>query len=991
MSKKHLLQPGFRFGWEPLQTRITVKKGGYLSMREWQEEAFLELRNERFWIINAPMASGKTFEIGCLVIDKLIRNPTMRAIIAVPQTIIGLGFKEMKIEMPDGERYDWAPRHDLCNGTDEKNAQYLLDWLVGPSAREDIQDRMLVCSHSTLVRSFKQNPDLFRDACVVIDEAHHVQYAEHENLGLELINGIGGLVKWAVTQTGLKLHVGLTTATFFRGDKNDIVPERYQKKFTRYNLPYDRFLKSMKHLRSMSYDFYLCNHNFESAVAKVFDGSVEKTIVYIPPVRSHFTVGDKHDDVTAVYKAIAKSETPEIREREDGITLVRRGQVWVKVVNLVDEDNRDAKKNAVYAAHDAKDGSKLDVVIALGMFKEGANWKWANREIILGTRHSLTETIQTIGRLFRDAEGKRHVSIFHMLPFSLDQIDRENTRISLNNFMKAIFASMLLENIMYPVGLDPKFQEEEEKPEDNTEKKRPVDHFMEACGDAAVANGVLDDFKDTIIDAVREDDTLNHDHGKFQAVFKDKLLKTMEGHGVSVGNATKKADKIVEQVYKMLKRRSVDVGGYDVKSINYEIIKNVSVLDFILKYGSDACGVRTFEEFRKAIKAIAYLPFEKARSFVRMLGLKSLSYWIRWAKSQKKPEGIPSYPQGIYYDKGWTSYGDWLGTGTVATRNRKYRPFAEAREFVRALGLKTVNDWVAWVKTNKKPDDIPMNPIKVYDEWVSWNDWLNNNWMSRKHRSFVEARKFVRKLGLENSVAWAKWAASNERPMDIPIVPHSVYRNDGWVSIRDWIGGGGKVCKSDRLPFVKARKFVRGLGLKTSDEWFAYCKTGNKPNNIPSFPRNPYKDEGWISMGDWIGTGNIATRDREYRPFAEAREFVRKLGLKNSDEWKAYTKSGNMPTDIPSCPVNVWKNNGWISMGDWLGNRFVATQNRTYRSFVRARKFVRGLGIKTHEEWVIFVKTGKLPKDIPSTPDSAGVYTNDWISWGNWLGTGRIA
>ena len=98
--------------------------------------------------------------------------------------------------------------------------------------------------------------------------------------------------------------------------------------------------------------------------------------------------------------------------------------------------------------------------------------------------------------------------------------------------------------------------------------------------------------------------------------------------------------------------------------------------------------------------------------------------------------------------------------------------------------------------------------------------------------------------------------------------------------------------------FESAREFVRKLGLKNKPEWQEYCKSGEKPDDIPSNPNRDYKKD-YTHMGDWLGN--------EYRSYKEAREFVRKLNLKNTYEWKEYCKSGNKPDDIPAAPWDVYK------------------------------------------------------------------------------------
>jgi len=188
-------------------------------------------------------------------------------------------------------------------------------------------------------------------------------------------------------------------------------------------------------------------------------------------------------------------------------------------------------------------------------------------------------------------------------------------------------------------------------------------------------------------------------------------------------------------------------------------------------------------------------------------------------------------------------------------------------------------------------------------------------------------------------------------------------------------------------PFVEAREFARSLGLKNGHEWKAYCVSDQRPADIPSNPLRTYKVAGWVSMGDWLGTGYVATADRVYLPFGEAREFARGLGLKNSVEWNAYCESDQRSADIPSNPRKAYKDAGWVSMGDWLGTGYVATADRVYLPFTDARAFAHGLGLKGKDEWQAYWKSDQRPADIPSDPSK--VYKDQgWVGWGDWLGPG---
>ncbi|MBX9688745.1 MAG: DEAD/DEAH box helicase family protein [Candidatus Obscuribacterales bacterium] len=394
----------------------------------------------------------------------------------------------------------------------------------------------------------------------------------------------------------------------------------------------------------------------------------------------------------------------------------------------------------------------------------------------------------------------------------------------------------------------------------------------------------------------------------------------------------------------------------------------------------------------KKIAKLAWRPFLEARDLVRSLRLTSQKEWIAYCNSGKKPSDIPTSPQYIYKNDGWISLGDWLGTGFVATRQRAYRPFEEARAFVKKLKLETNKEWRNYSASGHKPDDIPAQPDRTYKtEWISWADWLGTKRYTQVLRSFNDARAFVHTLNLKTGKEWRAYCKSREKPGDIPANPEKSYKNDGWISWGDWLGTGFIATRHRNFrTFEKAREFVRELKLKSQREWTDYCKSGKKPDDIPNQPNDVYKNDGWISLGDWLGTGNVAMRNRTYRSFEEARAFVHELKLKSWKDWTDYCNSGRMPDDIPKAPHFKYKDDGWISFGDWLGTGYIAGQNRKYLPFGQAREFVHELKLKSGSEWRDYCKSGRIPDDIPRNPHQ--VYkSNGWSSMGYWLGTGFIA
>ena len=370
---------------------------------------------------------------------------------------------------------------------------------------------------------------------------------------------------------------------------------------------------------------------------------------------------------------------------------------------------------------------------------------------------------------------------------------------------------------------------------------------------------------------------------------------------------------------------------------------------------------------------IEFCNFDSARKYTRGLKLKNVSEWRKYRKSGKMKKDIPSTPE-ITYKRKWIGWGDFLGTGNVASINKSYHLFESAREFVRKLGLKNHNEWNEYVKSGNKPDDIPATPESVYKNkgWKGFGDWLGTSRVANfniKFRDYESSKKYVRKLNLKNQKEWQEYCTSGNKPDDIPSTPNGTYKNKGWKGFGDFLGSN-RVATQDRQyrDFESAREFVRSLGIKGDKEWREYYKSGNKPDDIPSAPWLVYK--GWKGFGDFLGSNRVATQDRQYRDFESAREFVRSLKLNSQQEWNDFRRSGQIPDDIPSSPDRTYKNKGWTTWGDFLGNGNVAhtVLSKQYLPFKEAREFVRCLGLKSTKEWEEYCKSGNKPENIPSTP-----------------------
>lgn len=202
-----------------------------------------------------------------------------------------------------------------------------------------------------------------------------------------------------------------------------------------------------------------------------------------------------------------------------------------------------------------------------------------------------------------------------------------------------------------------------------------------------------------------------------------------------------------------------------------------------------------------------YLPYADAREYVRKLKLKNQDDWRKWVKSDSRPKNIPTEPHRAYKDKGWVNLSDWIGSGTIATQLRTYPTYLEARAVVHKAGYKNVTEWRKY--KSKLPENIPRKPERVYKDagWKDFGDWLGTGFVStslRKYKSYSDAKKFVSNLGLKSAfggkyttdkdLTWQNYYKGNLKntlglkPDDIPTDPRRVYRDSGWINMRDWLG-----------------------------------------------------------------------------------------------------------------------------------------------------------------------------------------------------------
>lgn len=622
--------------WEqPNVPEYALPQGGYKRLRDrpWQQKCFNKLRTAPYWIVTAPMAAGKTLLICALAYEKMRRDKNLRVIISVPQTLIADGFEKENFETSSGKKVDWVASHNnLCRTNRSplhgSTIAHVLDWLGQPTG-VDTEARVLLCCHQTLVAAFAENKDLFQRALVVIDEAHHAMCGTNDEEGLRIHNGLGAVVRYAADTE--RIQLGLTTATLFRSDALNIVPDHHVTKFTRFNLKFHEFLEAVKPFEHFSYDFALYEASWQVALEGMFDKRVGKTIVYIPGVNTSTSLGDKFHDVNTVLQAIAGVEKPIIQDRDESVMRVRRGDKWIKVVDLVDPVGRDRKKMAIFNAQNECRKDDIDVIIALGMFREGANWEWADREIIIGPRNSLVDVLQTIGRLFRKprlkAHAKKKVEVIHLLSKGVTKVDEEEKGVeikeNLNDYLKSVFASMLLEEIFNPVRL---CEKNSKGGKDGGKEKASLN--LIGIFDSEIET--YRDFEDRVYRSFMAWQSQNGNGtaplATARLIFDGIIEEELKDEDVSA-----LPSEVADLVWAHWARKTLQMRGLDPSEIDLDLIDEVPT-GFLMNYTSGLYGIKRIRDLQEKLVKFAFVSFEECRNYARSLGLKSAKQWREHVK-----------------------------------------------------------------------------------------------------------------------------------------------------------------------------------------------------------------------------------------------------------------------------------------------------------------------------------------------------------------------
>lgn len=403
------------------------------GMREMQERAF-EYRDAQYLLIKSPPASGKSRALMFIGLDKLVNQGIKKVIVAVPERSIGSSFATTDLKK-FGFFANWTPneKYNLCTpGSDGSKSKVQ----AFHNFMKNGDEQLLICTHATLRFACEElDEKTFDNTLLAIDEFHHVS-ADAENR-------LGDLLRDIMRKSSA--HIVAMTGSFFRGDSVPILLPEDEEKFTKVTYNYYEQLNGYDFLKSLGIGYHFYQGRYTNAIMEILNTD-QKTILHIPNVNSGESTKDKHNEVDFILDAIGDVIK---QDADTGVIYIKRHSdgKTIKVADLV-EDNQKERDKIVNYLREMESIDDMDLIIALGMAKEGFDWPYCEHALTVGYRGSLTEIIQIIGRATRDSDNKTHAQFTNLIaqPEAADDL----VKLSVNNMLKAITASLLMEQVLAP-------------------------------------------------------------------------------------------------------------------------------------------------------------------------------------------------------------------------------------------------------------------------------------------------------------------------------------------------------------------------------------------------------------------------------------------------------------------------------------------------------------------------------------------------------------
>jgi len=635
------------------------KKTDALGMREMQAEAF-KGRTAQYLLLKAPPASGKSRALMFIALDKLQNQGIKKVIVAVPEKSIGASFETTELKKY-GFFADWSPnsKYNLCTPGEEKSkVAAFLEFL-------ESDEKILICTHATFRFAFEGlDEKKFDDTLIAIDEFHHVS-AEGDNK-------LGEVLRTIMLKSNA--HIVAMTGSYFRGDSVPVLLPENEAKFTKITYNYYRQLNGYEYLKSLGIGYHFYSGRYfkkqpdkeMSALAEVLDAS-KKTIVHIPSVNSAESSKEKYEEVNHIIDVLGELE---YQDEETGVLYVKSNKLdkLLKVADLVNDNPKARDKVSTYLRN-IKSVDDIDVIIALGMAKEGFDWPYCEHALTIGYRGSLTEIIQIIGRATRDSDNKTHAQFTNLI--AAPDAGDDDVKVAVNNMLKAITASLLMEQVLAPnFNFKPKDLESdgEEKDENTIEIKGFKLPTSQRAKD--IIESDLNDLKARILQ-------------------DEQMLKAMPGNLEPETINTVLIPKIIREVYH-------DLGDEDVEAVRQHVVVDSVIKNSTIEEQGDKKFIRMAESFVNIddihIDLIDQVnPFQKAFEIlsksVTTQVLKLIDEHIQATKIEMTEE------EAIFL---WSQIKEWVSkTGVepnLQSFDQKEKRMAEALVFLRELKRKRALD-----------------------------------------------------------------------------------------------------------------------------------------------------------------------------------------------------------------------------------------------------------------------------------------------------------
>ncbi len=396
----------------------------------------------------------------------------------------------------------------------------------------------------------------------------------------------------------------------------------------------------------------------------------------------------------------------------------------------------------------------------------------------------------------------------------------------------------------------------------------------------------------------------------------------------------------------------------------------------------------------ESTKALKMATYTAAKKLAAEHGVTTPAQWRALAAVQNGTRVLPKSPDTAYPEQ-WESWQAFLGVDRRIGRAKKFWTFAAARKHVRALGLTSQDEFLAYARSASSPLELPVSPQFAYKGagWRGFADFLGvparGVAASRQYWPYEQTKTYAQKLNLTSTAQWLAWAQSDSRPAQVPVSPQLVYHGKGWAGWAEFLGEGyqrvaqlnGLRRNITHLSYAKAREVVAQLGLQTAQDFRIWARSGARPEGVPVHPDVAYAGKSWKGWSDFLGhevrrRGIGLYSRQEVLSYGAAQSLVRSLKLKSAEAYVELLKEGKLPNGLPAQPAEHYAETGWTTWNAFLGTRGGAA-NETSKlkvredgllRFVDARKFARGLKLPNASAWFQYAASARRPVYIPREP-----------------------